>query len=145
MAPAHLLIDPIPSVRAPRKCSPVFATRLAGGKGGRNALEHQLRNWHATTSSSGCGLRGIHGLGRRSRSIGGGSAGGTIALSALELARQAGRPAVRTCVLVVPTVDQTVAPEQYTSPSLSPRPVQVIRETYVADASRREPLASPSW
>jgi acetyl esterase len=84
-------------------------------------------------------------------SIGGGSAGGNLALGALELARQAGRPAVRTCVLVVPTVDQTVAPEQYTSPVsgadqpfVSPRLIQVVQETYFADASRRaEPLASP--
>jgi acetyl esterase len=84
-------------------------------------------------------------------SIGGGSAGGNLALGALELARQAGRPAVRTCVLVVPTVDHTVAPEQYTSPVpgadrpfVGPRLVQVIQETYFADSSRRaEPLASP--
>jgi acetyl esterase len=89
-------------------------------------------------------------------SIGGGSAGANLALGALELARQAGDPAVRTCVLVVPTVDQTVRPEDYTSPLgqtapatggpfVSPRLIRVIQETYFADASRRaEPLASPA-
>ena len=88
-------------------------------------------------------------------SIGGGSAGGNLALGALELARRAGDPAVRACVLVVPTVDQTIPPEQYTSPLptvegrvdrpfVSPRLARVIQETYFADASRRaEPLASP--
>jgi acetyl esterase len=62
---------------------------------------------------------------------------------------------VRTCVLVVPTVDQTIPPEDYRSPLeqttpgadrpfVSPRLVRVIQETYFADAPRRaEPLASP--
>lgn len=88
-------------------------------------------------------------------SIGGGSAGANLALGALELARQAGDPSVRACVLVVPTVDQTIPPEQYTSPLadastrggqpfVSPRLARVIHATYFADASRRaEPLASP--
>ncbi|MBI4940301.1 MAG: alpha/beta hydrolase [Actinobacteria bacterium] len=88
-------------------------------------------------------------------SIGGGSAGGNLALGALELARQAGDSAVRTCILVVPSVDQTIAPEQYSSPMppgagraarpfVSPRLVRVMQETYFTDASRRaEPLASP--
>jgi transposase InsO family protein len=30
----------------------VFTTRLAGGKGGRNALENQLRTWHVTQKNS---------------------------------------------------------------------------------------------
>jgi hypothetical protein len=30
----------------------VFTTRLAGGKGGRNALENQLRAWHVTQKNS---------------------------------------------------------------------------------------------
>lgn len=88
-------------------------------------------------------------------SIGGGSAGGNLALGALELARRAADPAVRTAVLLVPTVDQTVAPEQYVSPLpnpsgkadqpfVSPRLVRLMQATYFADASRRaEPLASP--
>jgi len=88
-------------------------------------------------------------------SIGGGSAGANLALGALELARQAGDPPVRACELVVPTVDQTIPPEQYTSPLsqtsgrggrpfVSPRLARVIHSTYFADASRRaEPLASP--
>lgn len=88
-------------------------------------------------------------------SIGGGSAGGNLALGALELARRAGDPAARACVLVVPTVDQTIPPEQYTSPLppvdgraartfVTPRLVRVIQATYFGDASRRaEPLASP--
>jgi len=88
-------------------------------------------------------------------SIGGGSAGANLALGALELARQAEDPAVRTCVLVVPTVDQTIPPEEYRSPPgrsargtgrpfVSPRLIRVIQETYFADATRRaEPLASP--
>ena len=89
-------------------------------------------------------------------SISGSSAGANLALGALELARQAGHPAVRTCVLVVPTLDQTIPPEAYTSPLaqttpradrpfVSPRLIRVIQETYFADASRRaEPLASPA-
>lgn len=89
-------------------------------------------------------------------SISGGSAGGNLALGALELARRAGDAAVRTCVLVVPSVDQTIAPEQYTTPLalvdgrsarpfVSPRLVRVMQETYFADVSRRaELLASPA-
>jgi transposase InsO family protein len=30
----------------------VFTTRLAGGRGGRNALEHQLRTWHVIQKNS---------------------------------------------------------------------------------------------
>jgi hypothetical protein len=30
----------------------VFTTRLSGGKGGRNALENQLRAWHVTQNNS---------------------------------------------------------------------------------------------
>ena len=88
-------------------------------------------------------------------SISGVSAGGNLALGALELARRSGDPALRAGVLIVPAVDQTVPPEQYTSPLppsagkahtpfVSPRLVRMVRNYYFADASRRaEPLASP--
>jgi acetyl esterase len=90
-------------------------------------------------------------------SIGGISAGGDLALGALELelARRAGDPAPRTCVLVVPLVDVTLPAEQYTSPLpppageshspfVSPRLVRLVEMNYFADAPRRgEPLASP--
>ena len=88
-------------------------------------------------------------------SISGISAGGNLALGALRLARRAGDRAVRACVLIVPSVDQTIPPEQYTSPLppftgqtpapfVSPRLVRMLQSTYFADAGRRaEPLASP--
>ncbi|WP_448612798.1 alpha/beta hydrolase [Modestobacter sp. URMC 112] len=86
-------------------------------------------------------------------SISGISAGGNLALGALELARRAGDPAPRAAVLIVPSVDQTIPPEQYTSPLpsaaatppfVSPSLVRLVQGFYFADASRRaEPLASP--
>lgn len=88
-------------------------------------------------------------------SIGGGSAGGNLALGAIELARRAGDPALRAAVLIVPSVDQTVPAEEYRSPVeqptgraerpfVSPRLVRSILVTYFADASRRaETLCSP--
>ena len=88
-------------------------------------------------------------------SISGISAGGNLALGALELARRAGDPPLRAAVLIVPSVDQTQPPESYTSPLppsagkprtpfVSPRLVRVMLANYYADASRRaEPLASP--
>jgi acetyl esterase/lipase len=88
-------------------------------------------------------------------SIGGISAGGNLALGALELARRAGDPALRACVLVVPLVDASLPAEQYTSPLpasagashrpfVSPRLVGLVERNYFADAPRRtEPLASP--
>ncbi len=88
-------------------------------------------------------------------SIGGISAGGNLALGALELARRAGDAAPRAAVLIVPAVDVSAAPEQYTSPlppsagtTHSPfvgaRLIRVMQGAYFADASRRtEPLASP--
>ncbi len=88
-------------------------------------------------------------------SIGGTSAGGNLALGALELARRAGDPPLRAAVLLVPSVDQTLPPEQYTSPVpgaggrahrpfVSPRLVRLVQDHYFADTARRtEPLASP--
>jgi acetyl esterase len=88
-------------------------------------------------------------------SIGGGSAGGNLALGALELARRAGDPALRACVLIVPSVDQTIPAEHYTSPVppssgrthrpfVSPRLTRIVLANYFRDASRRaETLASP--
>ncbi|HYH26589.1 MAG TPA: alpha/beta hydrolase [Blastococcus sp.] len=88
-------------------------------------------------------------------SISGVSAGGNLALGALEQARLGGDPALRAGVLIVPAVDQTIPPEQYTSPLppsaaeahppfVSPRLVRLSQENYFADATRRaEPLASP--
>jgi acetyl esterase/lipase len=89
-------------------------------------------------------------------SIGGGSAGGNLALGAIELARRAGDPALRAGVLIVPSVDQTIPAEEYTSPLerpagrakapfVNPRLVRSLLVTYFADSSRRaEPLASPA-
>jgi len=88
-------------------------------------------------------------------SIGGGSAGGNLALGALELARRAGHLPVRSAVLVVPSVDQTIPSSAYVSPLRSadgrpersfvnPRLIRSMEVTYFADASRRaEILASP--
>ena len=88
-------------------------------------------------------------------SISGISAGGNLALGALELARRGGDPMPRAAVLVVPAVDVTIPPSQYTSPLppsagranspfVSPRLVRVMQSNYFADAARRtEPLASP--
>ena len=88
-------------------------------------------------------------------SVGGVSAGGNLALGALELARRGGDPALRAAVLVVPSVDQTIPPEEYRSPLppsggkphrpfVSPRMVRLVLQNYFADASRRaEPLCSP--
>ncbi len=88
-------------------------------------------------------------------SISGISAGGNLALAALEQARRAGDPRLRAAVLIVPAVDVTVAPEGYTAallnsgrkapaPFVGPRLVRVMQSAYFADASRRtEPLASP--
>ncbi len=88
-------------------------------------------------------------------SISGISAGGNLALGALELARRGGDPALRACVLVVPSVDQTIPTERYTSPLppsdgqdhspfVSPRMVKLVQANYFADPARRtEPLASP--
>lgn len=88
-------------------------------------------------------------------SISGISAGGNLALGALELARRAGDAALRACVLIVPLVDASLPAEQYTSPLsasdgqshspfVSPRMVGLVERNYFADASRRaEPLASP--
>ena len=88
-------------------------------------------------------------------SISGISAGGNLALGAVELARRAGDPALRACVLIVPLVDASLPAEQYTSPLppsaagshkpfVSPRLVGLVERNYFADAARRrEPLASP--
>ena len=88
-------------------------------------------------------------------SIGGISAGGNLTLGALELARRAEEPVPRAAVLIVPAVDVSATPEQYSSPLppsagtrhspfVSPRLVRVMQGGYFADASRRtEPLASP--
>ena len=82
-------------------------------------------------------------------SISGTSAGGNLALAALELARRSGGPRVRAGVLMVPAVDVTVPPEDYVSdipkPFVGPAMVRLMQQTYFADASRRsEVLASPA-
>ena len=89
-------------------------------------------------------------------SISGISAGGNLAVGALRLARRVGDAAVRACVLIVPSLDQTISPERYTSPLspstgetpapfMSPRLVRISHSTYFSDAGRRaEPLASPA-
>ena len=85
----------------------------------------------------------------QSISISGTSAGGNLALAALELARRSGGPRVRAGVLMVPAVDVTVPPEDYVSdipkPFVGPAMVRLMQQTYFADASRRrEVLASPA-
>ena len=82
-------------------------------------------------------------------SISGTSAGGNLALAALELARRNGGPTVRAGVLLVPVVDLTLPPESYVSdipmPFVSPAMIRLVEETYFPDASRRsETLASPA-
>ena len=54
-------------------------------------------------------------------SIGGGSAGANLALGALELARRAGDPAARTCVLLVPPLTRPSRPSS--TPPPFPRPL----------------------
>jgi acetyl esterase len=88
--------------------------------------------------------------------VGGGSAGGNLALGAIELARQAGSPSLRAAVVVVPIVDQTVPAANYISPLgrtpgrgerpfVNPRLIRAMSATYFRDVSRRaEGLASPA-
>ncbi|WP_243795180.1 alpha/beta hydrolase [Saccharopolyspora gloriosae] len=81
-------------------------------------------------------------------SLGGASAGGKLALSTLQLAHRADGPPVRAAATLVPMVDATIAPRDYTSalpaPQINPRIVRLIRDTYFVDAERRtDPLASP--
>ena len=88
-------------------------------------------------------------------SVGGISAGGKLALGTLEVARRGGDPRPGAGVLIVPSVDQTIPPEQYTSPLppsagrpgrpfVGPRLVRLTQRNYFADATRRgEILASP--
>ena len=82
-------------------------------------------------------------------SISGTSAGGNLALAALQLARANGGPNVRAGVLFVPVVDLTLSAESYVSdiskPFVSPAMIRLVQETYFKDASRRaETLASPA-
>ncbi|MCW3796498.1 alpha/beta hydrolase [Sphingomonas sp. BN140010] len=80
--------------------------------------------------------------------ISGGSAGGNLALGALELARRAGGPAVCAAVLVVPAVDVSAPPSAYVSdipnPFVGPSLVRTMQAAYFPDeAQRSDPLASP--
>jgi acetyl esterase len=89
-------------------------------------------------------------------SISGVSAGGNLALGALDRARRNGDPAIRAAALVVPAVDLTIEPEQYTSPLppsagkahkpfVSPRLVRVMAGSYFAGAPREALVeASPA-
>ncbi|GAB2669364.1 alpha/beta hydrolase [Saccharopolyspora gloriosae] len=81
-------------------------------------------------------------------SLGGGSAGGKLTLSTLQLAHRAGAPPVRAAAVVVPLVDATIPPQDYTSalprPQVGPCIARLVRDTYFVDAERRaDPLASP--
>jgi len=81
--------------------------------------------------------------------ISGGSAGGNLALGALEQARRAGGPAVRAAVLVVPAVDVSAPLDTYVSdipkPFVGPALVRTMQNAYFPDeAQRRDPLASPA-
>ncbi len=98
--------------------------------------------WVATSGTA-------HGWDGRSISISGTSAGGNLALAALELARRNGGPSVRAAVLFVPPVDQTLPPESYVSdipkPFVGPAMIRLVQESYFPDAARRsESLASPA-
>lgn len=82
-------------------------------------------------------------------SIGGGSAGAKLALSALHLAHHAGGPTVRAAITVVPLVDATLPPADYTSdlakPAIGRGTIRLVQGTYFVDVDRRsEPLASPA-
>ena len=82
-------------------------------------------------------------------SISGGSAGGNLALGALEQARRAGGPSVRAAVLVVPAVDVSAPLDTYVSdipdPFVGPPLVRTMQNAYFPDeAQRRDPLASPA-
>lgn len=81
-------------------------------------------------------------------SIGGGSAGGQIALGVLELARLAQGPAVRSAVLVVPSVNMSASPDSYVSSyakaMVSPTLVETLLAAYFPDKSvRKDYMASP--
>lgn len=83
-------------------------------------------------------------------SLSGGSAGAKLALSALHLAHQVLHPPVRAAITVVPIVDLTLAPEQYTSaldkPIVNAEVIRLMQATYFVEAARRgEPLASPAF
>jgi acetyl esterase len=82
-------------------------------------------------------------------SISGTSAGGNLALAALELVRRNGGPSVRAGVLFVPVVDLTLPPESYVSdipkPFVGPAMIRLVEGTYFSDSNRRsETLASPA-
>jgi acetyl esterase len=80
--------------------------------------------------------------------VGGGSAGGKLALNVAQLAHTAGRDNLRALALTVPYLDATVPPAEYLSPLsrpvIGPRTADLIQRTYFFEESLRgEPLASP--
>jgi acetyl esterase len=82
--------------------------------------------------------------------LSGASAGGNLALGVLALAGRESGPAVRTAVLMVPAVDQTLTPEQLKSPLEKPFVnadlLRMVDVAYLDDATdRRDPLVSPAF
>ena len=80
--------------------------------------------------------------------VSGGSAGANLALGLLTLAGRAGGPVIRTAVLLVPAVDQTIQPQQVTSPIDKPfvnaQLLAMVDASYFTKgADRSDPLASP--
>lgn len=83
-------------------------------------------------------------------SLTGASAGAKLVLSALHLAHEASRPVVRAAATIVPFVDATLTPQQYTSvlkkPAIDAEIIRLVQATYFVDKARRaEPLASPAF
>jgi len=90
-----------------------------------------------------------HGWDRSRISIGGGSAGGKLALNVLQLTHWNHGPSVRAAALLAPFVDATLAPDSYVSDLdkaiIAPDAMKLILGAYFVDTARRtEPLASPA-
>jgi acetyl esterase len=89
-----------------------------------------------------------HGWDGSRMAVGGGSAGGNLALAVAKLVHAGDEPDVRAVAALVPLVDATLPASSYTStkphPVIGPWIVQQIHNTYFVDEARRsEPLASP--
>jgi acetyl esterase len=82
--------------------------------------------------------------------LSGASAGGNLALGVLALAGRQNGPVVRTAVLIVPAVDQTLTPEQLKSPLERPFVnaglLEMVDVAYLDEATgRKDPLVSPAY
>ncbi|HWS52011.1 MAG TPA: alpha/beta hydrolase [Microbacterium sp.] len=82
--------------------------------------------------------------------LSGASAGGNLALGVLTLAGRENGPVVRTAVLIVPAVDQTLTPDQLESPLEKPFVnaglLKMVDVAYLDEETDREdPLVSPAF